>query len=208
MENLSEKSCIDFSDVLASNAPVPGGGGAAALAGALGVALCSMVGNITKGKKKYENYIPDYERMLNRAEEIRRNLLSLIDEDAKAFEPLQKAYSIPKDDPKREEVMVKVSVDACRAPLDMMKNICDAIELLEEMYEKGSVLLVSDIGCGASLCRAALESASMNIFINTKSLPAEISKEIDDEADHMLLVYMDRADRLAKVVMERLKKKN
>ncbi|MCR5273436.1 MAG: cyclodeaminase/cyclohydrolase family protein [Lachnospiraceae bacterium] len=206
MENLSEKSCIDFAEALASNAPVPGGGGAAALAGALGVALCSMVGNITKGRKKYAEYLSDYERMLKECEKIRENLLSLIDEDAKAFEPLQKAYSIPKDDPNREKIMNKVSIDACTAPLSMMRNICLAIELLEEMYEKGSILLISDIGCGALLSGAALKSASMNIFVNTKSLPIELAGDLEKETKDMLETYIPRAELLSDKVMERLKR--
>ncbi len=205
MDRLSEKSCIEFSEILASKAPVPGGGGVAALVGALGVALCSMAGNITKERKKYKDYLPDYERTISKGEEIRNNLIELIDEDAKGFEPLQKAYSIPKDDPTREAVMQKASLDACDAPLRMMKNICSAIELLEEMFEKGSPLLLSDVGCGALCTRAAIECASMNIFINAKSMSDEDAKKLVSETEAMLDEYIPRAETVAKKVMKGLR---
>lgn len=205
-EKLIHKSCEDFSLVLASRAAVPGGGGAAALVGAFGTALCSMAGNLTLGRKKYAAVEGDVRRMLSEGEAIQQRLLELVDEDAKAFEPLSKAYSIPKDDPNREAVMLKVTVDACQAPLAIMEQTCKAIELLEEMLVKGSALLVSDVGCGAMLCRAALESASLNIFINTKTLSdREIAAELDRKADEMLNTYIPRAEAVAREVTARLR---
>lgn len=205
-EKLIHKSCEDFSLVLASRAAVPGGGGAAALVGAFGTALCSMAGNLTLGRKKYAAVEDDVRRMLAEGEAIQQRLLELVDEDAKAFEPLSKAYSIPKDDPNREAVMLKVTVDACQAPLAIMEQTCKAIELLEEMLVKGSALLVSDVGCGAMLCRAALESASLNIFINTKTLSdREIAAELDRKADDMLTTYIPRAEAVAREVTARLR---
>ena len=162
-EKMIEKSCADFAAVLASKAPVPGGGGAAALVGALGTALCSMVGNLTVGRKKYAQYEADVKRMLEKGAAVQERLLDLVDKDAEAFEPLSKAYSIPKDDPKHDETLEAATKFACEAPVEMMKACCEAIELLEEMLEKGSVTLISDVGCGALCCAAALESASMNI---------------------------------------------
>ena len=205
-EKLIHKSCEDFSLVLASRAAVPGGGGAAALVGAFGTALCSMAGNLTLGRKKYAAVEDDVRRMLAEGEAVQQRLLELVDEDAKAFEPLSKAYSIPKDDPNREAVMLKVTVDACQAPLAIMEQTCKAIELLEEMLVKGSALLVSDVGCGAMLCRAALESASLNIFINTKTLSdREIAAELDRKADDMLNTYIPRAEAVAREVTARLR---
>ena len=205
-EKLIHKSCEDFSRVLASRAAVPGGGGAAALVGAFGTALCSMAGNLTLGRKKYAAVEDDVRRMLAEGEAVQQRLLELVDEDAKAFEPLSKAYSIPKDDPNREAVMLKVTVDACQAPLAIMEQTCKAIELLEEMLVKGSALLVSDVGCGAMLCRAALESASLNIFINTKTLSdREIAAELDRKADDMLNTYIPRAEAVAREVTARLR---
>ncbi|MBQ0065463.1 MAG: cyclodeaminase/cyclohydrolase family protein [Firmicutes bacterium] len=204
-EQLSNKTCIEFTEVLASKAPVPGGGGVAALVGALGSALCSMVGNYTTGKKKYACYEEDIQRMLKEGEEIQKNLLACIDKDAQAFEPLSKAYAIPKDAPNRQEILDQASVDACQAPLEMMRNICRSIDLLEEMHIKGSVMLASDVGCGALCSRAALECASMNIFINTKYLPEKIKQSLEEETIQMLDTYIPKAEETAKLVMAKLR---
>ena len=205
-EKMIEKSCAAFAAVLASKAPVPGGGGAAALVGALGTALCSMVGNLTVGRKKYAQYEADVKRMLEKGAAVQERLLDLVDKDAEAFEPLSKAYSIPKDDPKHDETLEAATKFACEAPVEMMKACCEAIELLEEMLEKGSVTLVSDVGCGALCCAAALESASMNIFVNTKTLlDREAAAKLDDQADAMLREYMPRARKVADEVNRRLR---
>ena len=205
-EKMIEKSCADFAAVLASKAPVPGGGGAAALVGALGTALCSMVGNLTVGRKKYAQYEADVKRMLEKGAAVQERLLDLVDKDAEAFEPLSKAYSIPKDDPKHDETLEAATKFACEAPVEMMKACCEAIELLEGMLEKGSVTLVSDVGCGALCCAAALESASMNIFVNTKTLlDREAAAKLDDQADAMLREYMPRARKVADEVNRRLR---
>ena len=205
-EKMIEKSYADFAAVLASKAPVPGGGGAAALVGALGTALCSMVGNLTVGRKKYAQYEADVKRMLEKGAAVQERLLDLVDKDAEAFEPLSKAYSIPKDDPKHDETLEAATKFACEAPVEMMKACCEAIELLEEMLEKGSVTLVSDVGCGALCCAAALESASMNIFVNTKTLlDREAAAKLDDQADAMLREYMPRARKVADEVNRRLR---
>ena len=205
-EKTIDKSCVDFAAVLASKAPVPGGGGAAALVGALGTALCSMVGNLTVGRKKYAQYEADVKRMLEKGAAVQARLLELVDKDAEAFEPLSRAYSIPKDDPKHDETLEAATKFACVAPVEMMKSCCEAIELLEEMLEKGSVTLVSDVGCGALCCAAALESASMNIFVNTKTLlDRSVAADLDGQADAMLREYLPRARKVADEVNRRLR---
>ena len=197
-EKLMNASCTEFAAALAAKESVPGGGGAAAYVGALGVALCSMVGNFTTGKKKYADVEEDVQRMLAEGEAIRLRLIDLVDADAAAFFPLSQAYGIPKEDPTRAETLEKCTKDALAAPLEMMRQICAAIELLEEMGEKGSRMLISDVGCGALLCRAALEAASMNVFINTKSLTDRAyADEVDAECDAMLADYCPRAEKVA-----------
>lgn len=201
MEKLTKKSCIDFAEILASKASVPGGGGAAALVGALGTALCSMVGNFTVGKKKYADTEEDVKAMLVKATELREQFLELVDLDAEAFWPLSKAYSIPKEDPQRNEILEKATLDACAAPAEMVKCCAKAIELLEEMLEKGSVMLISDVGCGALLCHAAMEAAAMNVFINTKSLrDREAAEKIEKDVDDLLSKYLSKANHIAEAV--------
>ena len=193
-EKMMDGSCTAFADALAAKVSVPGGGGAAAYAGALAVALMSMVGNFTTGKKKYAAFEEDVQRMLSRGEELRARLLELVDEDAKAFFPLSEAYGIPKEDPTRAERLEAATKAALAAPLEMMRCIAEVVELLEEMGEKGSRLLISDVGCGAALAASALRSASLNVFINTKSLAdRDFAVSVEEEADS-LLASADRAD--------------
>ena len=205
-ERLTERSCASFAEALAAKEPVPGGGGAAALAGALGVALCSMVGNFTSGKKTYAAVEDDVRRMLAEAEAVRLRLVELVDEDAEAFYPPSRAYAIPRDDPARADTLEEATKGACAAPLEMMRQVCQAIELLEEMGEKGSRMLVSDVGCGALLCRAALEAASMNVFVNTKTLrDRAFAEAVEAECDAMLDAYIPRAEACAALVMARIR---
>ena len=193
---MMEKSCSGFAAELAAKTSVPGGGGAAAYVGALSVALCSMVGNFTAGKKKYAEYEADVRRMLEEGEAVRVRLLELVEEDAAAFFPLSQAYGIPKEDPTREEQLEKCTKDALVAPLEMMRQIAKAIELLEEMNVKGSRMLVSDVGCGAACAAAAMQAASLNVFVNTKALiDRDFAERAEAEADG-LLTYVSRAQRI------------
>lgn len=209
MDKLTKKSCVDFTDMLASRAPVPGGGGAAALAGALGVALCSMVGNYTIGKKKYVSVEEDMKKNLDKCSKLKGTLLQLVEEDAIAFEPLSRAYAIAKGDPMRDVILEEATYHACEAPMEMMKCCCKAIDLLEEMLEEGNVMLASDVGCGAALCEAALESAGLNVFMNTRTLKnCEQAEQLEKEADDMLKIYIPRADLITRSVMAKIRGKD
>lgn len=209
MKKLTDLSCTAFAEVLASKAPVPGGGGAAALAGALGVALCSMVGNFTTGKKKYAAYEEDVQRMLAEGEILRARLLELVEADAAAFEPLSRAYAIPKEDPTRDAVLEEAALNACKAPMEMVSCCGEALLLLEEMLEKGSRLLLSDVGCGALLCKAAMESAAMNVFVNTGSLQDRaVAVGMERQVDETLEKYLPMAERIAASVTATLRKES
>jgi formiminotetrahydrofolate cyclodeaminase len=209
MKKLTDLSCTAFAEVLASKAPVPGGGGAAALAGALGVALCSMVGNFTTGKKKYAAYEEDVQRMLAEGETLRARLLELVEADAAAFEPLSRAYAIPKEDPTRDSVLEEAALNACKAPMEMVSCCGEALLLLEEMLEKGSRLLLSDVGCGALLCKAAMESAAMHVFVNTGSLQySAVAVGMERQVDETLEKYLPMAERIAASVPAPLRKES
>lgn len=203
---LTEKSCADFVQALSARVSVPGGGSAAALVGALGAALCSMAGNFTLGRKKYADVEPDIRHLLKRGEAIRIRLLELVEEDAAAFEPLSYAYSIPKEDPDRDSIIESAAVSACKAPLEIMEQSCLAISLLEEMLEKGSKMLISDVGCGALCCQAALECSGLNVLVNTKILKNRTDADsLNARADLMLSEYAPKAERIARIVSERLR---
>jgi len=199
--------CSDFVEVLSSKAAVPGGGGACALVGAVGTALGSMVGNLTVGKQKYADVEEEIKELLDKAYAIQKELLHLVDEDAVVFEPLSKAYGIPKDDPTRESVMEDALRLACTVPLDIMRLTARAIELHGEFAEKGSVLALSDAGVGAVFCKAALQGASLNVYINTQSMnDRKYAGSIEAEADAILGKYCVMADDIFISVTNRLRK--
>lgn len=207
MNQFTQFSCTDFAQALAAKAPVPGGGGAAAMTGALGVALCSMVGNFTAGKKKFESVEEDVQRMLSEGEALRARLLELVDVDAEAFQPLSKAYAIPREDPSRPQVIEEAAVTACKAPMEVIACCGRALHLLEEMLEKGSKLLIPDVGCGALLCKAAMESAALNVFVNTGILRnRETAAKMEQQVEDALKTYLPLADRIAASVTAYIRK--
>ena len=198
MNHLTQLSCTDFAAALAAKESVPGGGGAAALVGALSAALCSMAANFTAGKKKYAACEGDIQRILVEAEALRRCLLELVEADAAGFEPLAKAYAIPKEDPDRDAVMEKATLQACAAPMEMLFVCGDVLQLLQELLEKGSRLLLADVGCGAYLCKAALESAALSVFVNTGALQnREMAAKLEQQVDMILQTYLPQADAIA-----------
>ena len=182
-----ERDIQNFLAALASKAPTPGGGGAAALCGAVGIALGNMVGNLTLGKKKYAEVQEDIAALNAKAESLREDFLALIDADADAFEPLSRAYGIPKDDPTRGEVMEAALLAAVQPPLEIMRKCVKALELIADYAAKGSALAISDAGCAAAITRAACEAAALNVFVNTKSMAdREKAGEINREANELL----------------------
>jgi len=202
---MKEMNLDTFLEKLASKDPVPGGGGAAALAGALGIALGNMVGSLTVGKKKYAEVEEEIRQLNEKADVLRKELLELVEKDAQVFEPLSRAYSIPKDDPSREQVMAVVLKEASEVPLAIMKKCCEAIDLIEVYGQKGSSLAISDAGCGVSICRAALESAALNVYINTKSMAdRELAEDLNTQVRQMLDVYGRKASEIYESVSGRL----
>ena len=204
--NLKNKTIPDFTEVLASKAPVPGGGGASALVGAIGVALGNMVGSLTVGKKKYAAVEEDVKALMVQAKALRQELLNLIDGDAECFAPLAEAYSIPKDDPNRDSIMEEALRVACSVPMDIMGAACKAIDMMEGFAAMGSVLAISDAGVGAACCKAALQGASLNVFINTKSMKdREYALALEKEAEEMLETYCGKADAIFDDVLNRIR---
>ena len=195
-----------FLNELASKEPVPGGGGASALVGAVGAALCSMVGNLTAGKKKYAEYEDDIRRILAEAEVRRTALFALIEADAAAFRPLAEAYGIPKDDPTRDERMEEALLRACEPPMAMMRETFAVVKLAEELAHKGSRLAVSDVGVAAAACRCALQGAIMNVYINTKAMKnRDAAEKIDAEATRLLAEGTAACDAVYATVTDELR---
>lgn len=204
MDKITDLSCAGFVQALSSKDPVPGGGGASALAGALGAALCSMVGGLTVGKRQYAGVEDDVKSMMDRAEGLRARLLELVDGDAAAFEPLSRAYAIPKDGPGRGEVMEQCLRDAAAVPMEVLRLACEGIDLHREMERKGNAMLMADVGIGAIMCWAALYGAWLTVKVNTKSMTdREYAEGINAEADALVEKYWKIAEQVYEAVMGR-----
>ena len=185
--DMTLESCRRFVEVLASDAPAPGGGGASAAVGAFAAALGMMVTNLTIGKKKYADYEEEVKAVRDRLEGLRDQLIDLVDGDAVAFEPLSKAYSIPKDDPERDTIMENALYEASVVPMSIMETVLAAAKELEVLVAKGSKLAVSDVGVGILFAQAAIEGASLNVYINTKSMKdRERAAALDAKADAII----------------------
>lgn len=198
---MTERSCNDFLDILASYAPVPGGGGASALVGAIGTALGSMVGNLTLGKKKYEQYQEDIKGILKKADVLRTELVALIDEDAEVFEPLSKAYGLPKntdeEKAKRDEIMESALRLASSVPIKIMEKAVEAMALHEELAVKGTKIAISDVGVGVLFCKSALMGASLNVFINTKLMKdRQYAENINLMTEKLIEEGIAKADKI------------
>ncbi len=203
---LIDTTVADFTKELASSAPVPGGGGASALAAAIGISLGDMVGELTVGKKKYADVEEDVRRLMERSQALRIRFLELVDADAEAFAPLAKAYGIPKEDPHRSQIMEEALRTACSVPLDIMRACAEAIDIIGEFAAKGSKLAISDAGCGAILCKAAMQAASLNVFINTKSMQdRDFAASLEEEADALLAKYTALGDTVYETVVNKLR---
>ena len=194
MAELMDRSCREFVAALASGAPTPGGGGAAALVGAVGTALGNMVGALTVGKKRYAGVEEEIRALMAECDSLQSALLDQVAADAECFAPLARAYSIPKDDPDREAALKEATLNACTAPLEIMRLCARAIECAAQFAEKGSRLALSDAGCAAILCKAALQAASLNVFINTGALRDRTAADELNARANGYLAACERAD--------------
>ena len=197
--DMRELKINEFLGKLGSSDAVPGGGGASALAGAVGASLGLMVGSLTVGKKKYADVEDDIKRMMAEMEDISEHLEDCINKDAEIFAPLAEAYRIPKDEPGRDETLEKCLRDAAATPFEIMELCCRAIELLEEFAVKGSKMVVSDAATGAAVCKGALMGAAVNVRVNTRLMKdREYAADLDARADAMITEYTARAEAVFK----------
>ena len=207
-----ERTCSQFLAELASKAPTPGGGGTAALVGAAGVALCNMVGNLTTGKKKYAAVEEKIQALNAKAETLRKELEALVQEDAEAFAPLAAAYGLPKDTPEqaadKERVMETALTRAALVPIKIMQKCLEGITLAYSYAVDGSTMAISDAGCAAVLCKAALQAASLNVFVNTKLMTnREFATALEHTAEQLLDAGTSYADEAFHYVNEKLRSK-
>lgn len=201
---LKEYTCREFCEILASKAPVPGGGGASALAGALAIALGNMVGNLTIGKKKYAAVEEEILACNAQAETLRLRFLDLIQADGDSFAPLAAVYRLPsateEEKAVKEERLQVALVDACVVPEQIMECCMEALELIDVYEAKGSVMAVSDAAAAALLAKSALSAAALNLRINAKSLKDRaVAEEILERMNERIAA----GDALADLIYER-----
>ena len=206
---MAEQNMQEFIEVLSSKAAVPGGGGACAYVAAAGMALGAMVANLTTGKKKYAQYQEEIE-LLSKTEQLSKELMTYMDKDAESFEPLSKAYGLPKDTKEQQKykdvVMEKALKEASLTPVALMEKILEALKILERLSVVGSRLAISDVGAGVQLCKAALNGASLNVFINTKLMKdTETAEELNTRTDALLIEGNELADRIYEEVVDAIR---
>jgi formiminotetrahydrofolate cyclodeaminase len=197
-----------FLNELASKQPTPGGGGASALAGAMSAALCSMVCNLTIGKKKYLEVEDSMKVILDKSETLRAKLTDLIDRDAEAFQALITAFKLPKES--EEEVAIRsrrveeTTKKAALVPLEIMRLCCDILPLALAAT-KGNEQAISDTGVSAILAAAGAQAAALNVHINLPGLrDREWAKARFEEVNRMLKESYEGAEKVLKIVSEKI----
>ena len=190
----------DFLDALSSKEPTPGGGGASALVAAVSCSLCSMVSNLTTGKKKYAQYQDKIDEYLVLLKEKNERLQADIEKDAKAFAPLAKAYSLDKSTEGYEDIMEKALFDAATAPKEILEDIYSLVPVIEDLAIMGSRLAISDVAVAAACLESAMKGCVLNVYINTRSMKnkdtaqkmnAYVKEIVSDGSKRMQKVYAD-----------------
>ena len=197
----------EYINELGSKAPVPGGGGASAVAGALSAALAGMVCNLTVGKKSYMAVEDDIKKILEDMNKHMESFVKLSDKDAEVFYPLSQVYGFkPQNDEEKklhEENMEKLLFDAAMVPLDIMKEAYGMLDAIDFLAKKGSKLAVSDAGVAVSMLRSAVCGAMMNVVINVKYMKnRQKAQNLMDEASEILENTMNKADIIYREVLE------
>lgn len=207
---LLENTTIEFLNKLASGEPVPGGGGASAAVGAFAAALGSMVSNLTIGKKKYADVEAEVTTLKEQLQTLQEELIHLVDKDAEAFLPLAEAYRLPKNTEEEQaykaQVMEEALYGASALPIQMMETILEVLRVLEKLSGKGSRLAISDVGAGALFAQAALESASLNVYINAGMMKnQERASQLIRRADDLIREGQLLKEQAYKVVLEQIR---
>ena len=208
MNNLTELKSTDFLTALASSAPAPGGGGGAAMAGALAAALASMVCNLTIGKEKFAQQEPEVKCLLQEAEEVRQDLLALVEDDAAVFNSFMACYKLPKttdaEKAARTAAIRKAAKQAAEVPLAIAKASYKVLQLAHRLVIIGNPGVITDGACSALLARAALRCAEYNVRINlgltkdeayNEQVAAELNKLLKtaEELEEQALAATDKA---------------
>lgn len=202
---LEQSTINEYLKTLSSKEPVPGGGGASAMAGALGNALGQMVANLTIGKKKYAKVEDRMQELLIQMAALQERFLNLADRDGEVFAPLARCYGLPsatvEEKACKERVMEECLLAASLVPLEIMEKAMDMLGMLDFLAEEGSRLAVSDVGVGVQFVKTAILGAVMNVYINTKSMT---NREKAEELNQKARELVEDATRLADAIYEKV----
>jgi glutamate formiminotransferase len=175
--SLAKMNLREFCNETLSDSPAPGGGSVAALMGALGASLGGMVANLSAGKRGWDDKLEYFSNWAVKAQQLKDELLSLVDEDTAAFNKVMDAFALPKESPEekaaRAAAIAQATKYAAEVPLKVMETASKSYELLAEMAERGNTASVSDVGVGALATRACIEGAALNVRINLAQLKDE-----------------------------------
>lgn len=198
---LKDMTVEEFTKVLASDAPAPGGGSSAALAGAQGAALTAMVASLTIGKKKYADYDELNKEAMAKAEGLRSKFIMLLDKDTETFGEMSAVFSMPKttDEEKaaRKEAMQVALKHCVIPPFEMMETAYEALEVTKSLLGKSNMSASSDLGVSALNLKTAVMGAWLNILINLSSLKdEEFVDEYKGKGQEILDKCIDLADEI------------
>jgi formiminotetrahydrofolate cyclodeaminase len=203
---LAEMTVTQFADVLASDAPAPGGGSTAALAGALGAALTAMVCRLTEGRKKYEEFEAHVLEVKEKATALQAKFIDVMDRDTEAFMVISNAYGMPKatDEEKaaRSAAIQAGLVKSTETPMEMMELSAETIALTESLLGKFNTASASDLGVGALTLRTAVQGAWLNVLINIGSLmDKELAENYRAKGQALVDQVVAAADRIYETVL-------
>jgi formiminotetrahydrofolate cyclodeaminase len=208
-DKLTQRPVTEFLDALASSAPAPGGGSVAALSGALGAALLSMVCNLTLGKKRYAAVQDDIAALVERSEELRQRLTGLLEADVAVYTGVSTAYKMPRKSPEEKAARSAAIQEALKAaaqvPMQVAEACVEVLGLCTQAAELGNVNAVSDAGVAALMAEAGLRSAALNVIINVNSIKDQtFSGRLQSQLDTLLEGRSELKDQVYDLVVEKL----
>ncbi len=203
---LAEMNVTEFANVLASDAPAPGGGSTAALAGALGAALTAMVCRLTEGKKAFAEHRESILEVMVKAETLQAKFLDVMDRDTDAFMVVSNAFSMPKttdEEKAARSAAIQKGLEGCTAtPFEMMQLAAETIELTESLLGRFNTASASDLGVGALTLRTAVQGAWLNVLINIGSLKnKELAEDYRAKGEALVKQVCEAADRVYATVL-------
>jgi methenyltetrahydrofolate cyclohydrolase len=206
---MTQSSVEKFLDDLASGSPTPGGGSAAAIMGAMGAALVSMVCNVTIGKKGYEGVEAEMRSVLSESERVRRRLTAMVAEDIAAFDSILAAYKLPKsteDDKAVRAAAIQAGLRrATEVPLDCARVCAEVIALARRASEQGYLNVISDGGVGVLAGYTGLRSAALNVYINAPALKDRVfAEQATAELEKLLEFCGAESEAVYKIVRDKL----